>query len=122
MFSHIAGEAAAVFDTGAVASTTSTNAGLIAGVSVAVVNLVVLVGLAVYCIRTRTKENRKKSRQNGGSVASNGSTNHGFRPDMGTIRSFNSLASKYSGPSASDDGGNMDTLSGSDTSSITSIT
>lgn len=73
----------------------ATTIGTIVAVVLAVFNLLVLTVLGVRYLRSRSQNQSASS-------DTAGLTNSGFRSEAGTIRSFNSLASKF-GPSSEGD-------------------
>ena len=105
-------------DAGTVTASTGSSANMttVVAVSLAVLNLAVLTILGVVCVR-RARRRRHKTPGRPNAAASNhkqGQTNGGFRTEAGTLRSFNSLSSKFSPTDDAD----ADTIS---TSSISTI-
>ena len=98
LFGFIASAAAAstgVEVLGSAGSTTSM-AGLITALILSALNVTILGALFVRWIKNRRKRNAAEA------GTASGQTNSAFRSEAGTVRSFNSLMSKFSAPSLGD--------------------
>ncbi len=85
---------------GATSATSSNSLITIVAVILAVTNLVVLTVIGAVCLR-RARHKRASAAAAAGHKQ--GAANGGFRPDGGTLRSFNSLSSKFTPTDAESD-------------------
>lgn len=85
-------------------------AGTVAAIALSAVNVIILVGVAIKCARDRRQA---KSSDAGEAPVVKGQSNSAFRAESGTIRSFNSLNSKF--------GASLGSVSEADSESIHSM-